>query len=402
MGKQCREEAFYIDIHTLSVQIPEVDWPKNAAAPPIYQTSAYTYHSVEQVDRLLSGGDSGYTYSRGANPTCDALAQVIAELEGAEAAVIAASGMGAILAGILALSPTAAPVILSREIYGGTPGLVRQVLQPLGYTLYWLDTHNEAEVAHTLREHAGVLIVESISNPLGRVSPLDTLIAVAHQTGSRVLVDNTFATPYHARPLRFGADLVAHSVTKYIGGHSDLIAGALVGSQELTQRAAQFLNVMGITPDPFAAWLALRGVRTLALRMERASENALTLSTALSGHASLERVYYPGLPSHPDYAVAKRLLDRGYGAIVGLSLKGGHRAVERFTQSLKLVPFLPSLGDVMTTVSHPVVASHRELTVAEQRAVAIDDSVLRVSVGIENAQDLIEDFRQALEHADTT
>jgi cystathionine beta-lyase/cystathionine gamma-synthase len=128
----------------------------------------------------------------------------------------------------------------------------------------------------------------------------------------------------------------------------------------------------------------------------------LTLSTALSGHASLERVYYPGLPSHPDYAVAKRLLDRGYGAIVGLSLKGGHRAVERFTQSLKLVPFLPSLGDVMTTVSHPVVASHRELTVAEQRAVAIDDSVLRVSVGIENAQDLIEDFRQALEHADTT
>ncbi|PSR20154.1 MAG: hypothetical protein C7B45_16285 [Sulfobacillus acidophilus] len=401
MGKSYCREAISIDIHTLSVQIPAVEWPYNAATPPLYQTSAYTYHSVDEVDRLLSGDGRGYTYSRGGNPTCDALAYVLAELERAEAAVIAASGMGAILAGILALSPTAAPVIVAREIYGGTPGLVRQVLQPLGYTLYWLNTHNEAEAKATLQAHPGVLVVESISNPLGRVSPLDTLIAMAHQMGSHVLVDNTFATPYHAQPLRFGADLVAHSVTKYIGGHSDLIAGALVGSKELTQRAAQILNVMGITPDPFAAWLALRGARTLALRMERASQNALSLSTALSGHFALDRVYYPGLSSHPDHEVAQRLLERGYGAIVGLRLHGGRRAVERFVQSLKLVPFLPSLGDVMTTVSQPVVASHRELTEAEQRAVEIDDSVVRVSVGIENVQDLIEDFQQALESANS-
>jgi cystathionine beta-lyase/cystathionine gamma-synthase len=259
-----------------------------------------------------------------------------------------------------------------------------------------VDTHAVSEVAAQMRDNPGVLLVESVSNPLGRVSPLDELIESAHQAGVKVIVDNTFATPYHALPITLGADIVVHSVTKFIGGHSDLILGALVGSKEWIKTADSLINVMGITPDPFAAWLALRGARTLALRMERASDNAMMLATVLKNHPAVERIDYPGLTSHPDYAVARRILKKGFGAIFGLTVKGGRSAAEGVIQRLKLVPFVPSLGDVMTTVSHPVVASHRELTPEEQLAVGIDAGVLRVSVGIENVRDLIEDFTAAL------
>lgn len=390
-------EGMAIDIHTRAVQLPQMDWPQNSAVPPLYQTAAYTYKSLEQVDRIFEGKDSGYTYTRAGNPTTGALADLIASLEEGEQGAIAASGMGAILAAILALEESPGPILLAREVYGGSLGLVRRVLQPLGYRLVWVDTHDpEACLGIMLENRGGVLLLESISNPLGRVCALDTLIESAHRSGIKVIVDNTFATPYHVRPLKLGADLVVHSVTKFIGGHSDLILGAIVGKADIMQSVDNLINVMGITPDPYAAWLAIRGARTLALRMERASDNAMTLATVLKDHPALAQVNYPGLTRHPDYNVAKRILNGGFGAILGLSLKGGRIAAQEVIRRLAIVPFVPSLGDVMTTISHPQVASHRELTQAEQEIVAIDSGVLRVSVGIENVRDLIEDFTKAL------
>ncbi len=396
MEKQIIGEGLLTDIHTRAVQPPDIMWPQNSVVPPLYQTAAYAYHSVDALDQIFSGESEGYTYTRCGNPTTEGMAQLLAQLEDGPAAAISASGMGAILVGILTLQPNPGPILLAREIYGGTLGLVRQVLAPLGYRLVWVDTHAGPSLEALLRDNPGVLIVETISNPLSRVSPLDELIPMAHQAGCTVLVDNTFATPYHATPLNWGADLVVHSVTKFIGGHSDLILGALVGGQGLIDRAANLINVMGITPDPYAAWLALRGARTMALRMERASENALALAAALKNHPAVDRINYPGLGGNPDYVVASRLLRRGFGAIFGLRVKGGGDQAEQVASALKLVSLVPSLGDVMTTVSHPKVASHRELSLEEQHAVGIDPAVLRVSVGIENVRDLIEDFTAAL------
>ncbi len=390
-----------MDIHTKSVQIPDVAWPQNSVVPPLYQTAAYAYHSIEQADRVFRGEEEGYTYTRGGNPTTKAMAQLIADMEDAPAGVIAASGMGAVAAAILALQPTPGPVYVAREIYGGTAGLARRILDPLGYPFTWIDTHNLGTVEQALSTTGpGIVVLESMSNPLGRVCPVDEVIRVAQQLNSRVVVDNTFATPYHARPLAWGADLVVHSVTKFIGGHSDLILGAVAGPEELVQKVSQVIDLVGMTPDPFASWLAFRGARTMALRMERASANALALAEALVQIPQIEEVSYPGLTRHPDHGHAKRLLENGYGAILALRVARGREGAERLAQSLKLVPFVPSLGDVMTTISHPVVASHRELTPDEQEAVLIDPSVLRVSVGIENAADLIRDFAQAAASVD--
>lgn len=385
-----------MDFNTRVVAPEALATPNNAVSPPIFQTAAFAFDDVEAVDQLLSGDRAGYSYSRGGNPTFDALAGLIASLEGAQAAVVAASGTGALTAAILTLAPAPVRLLISREIYGGTVGLARKVLAPLGYPMEWVDLHDPAAVARACGGPPAILLAESISNPLGRVAPLDEVIRTAHAASVPVMVDNTFATPYHAEPLSWGADVVVHSLTKFIGGHSDLILGVLAGSSDRMAAARDVVATAGFTPDPFACWLAMRGARTLALRMERASANALALAEALEGHPAVRRVYYPGLGSHPDHLVARALLSRGFGAIVSVALEGGYEAVQRMVRRLKLVRFVPSLGDVATTLSHPKVASHRELSLEEQAAVHIEGRVVRISVGIEQVADVIEDFRAAL------
>jgi cystathionine gamma-synthase len=374
----------------------EAPTPGNAVSPPIFQTSVYAFQDIDEVDALLGGRQSGYSYTRGGNPNFDALAAVTAALEETEAAVVTASGTASLLTAMMALLPEAGRVLLSREIYGGTVGITRGILARFGFKMEWVDAHDPEAVEAALQGPPGIMVLESISNPMGRVTPLDEIIPLAHRYGAPVLVDNTFATPYHARPAGLGADLVVHSLTKFMGGHSDMILGAVAGARDRVAAVSGLVDSAGFTPDPFAAWLALRGVRTLALRMERSSANALALASALEAMPQVARVYYPGLPSHPDHQVARRLLTRGFGSVVSMSLQGGYGAVQRMVRRLKLVRFVPSLGDVSTTVSHPVVASHRELTVDEKAAVGIDDSVVRISVGIEHAADLIADFRHAL------
>lgn len=388
-----------MDIFTRAVQPMESEAPPNAVAPPIYQTSVYAFEDLDTVDDILGGKVRGYTYGRGGNPNTDALAAFVAQLEGADAATITGSGTASILAALLTLHEGPCRILLAREIYGGTVGVARRILGPLGYETEWVDTHDLSEVERALGRGPAVLVAETISNPLGRVSPLDRLADLAHAQGAPFLVDNTFATPYHARPHDFGADLVVHSLTKFIGGHSDLILGVVTGSRDRMARVHDLVDAGGFTPDPFASWLALRGGRTLAVRMERASANAQALATALEGMPGVRRVYYPGLLSHPDHAQAQRLLRRGFGAIVSVSLAGGYDAAQRLIRRLKWVRFVPSLGDVSTTLSHPVIASHRELTADEKDRVGIDPSVIRISVGIESPDDLIADFAQALDAA---
>ncbi|MCY0898847.1 MAG: aminotransferase class I/II-fold pyridoxal phosphate-dependent enzyme [Firmicutes bacterium] len=386
-----------MDIFSQVVQPSQIDVPSNAVADPIFQTSVYAFHSVKQVDAILTGLETGYTYTRGKNPNVEALGQLMARLEGAEGAVVTASGTASVLAALLALSPEPASIYLAREIYGGTVGLCRRVLEPLGYRVQWVDGHDPGACDAVFANGPGVLVVESLSNPLGRVSPLDTLIPTAHARGIKVLVDNTFATPFHVTPFKWGADVVVHSATKFIGGHSDVVLGVIVGSEQITHAAQDIVDMAGFTPDPFAAWLALRGARTLALRMERQSDNAFKLARALETCSAISAVYYPGLPSHPDYEIAQKLFVRGFGAIVSMRLRQGFDAVERMVQRLQWVRMVPSLGDVTTTVSHPVVASHRELSREERAWVGIDEGVVRISVGIESIEDIIADFRQALE-----
>lgn len=385
-----------MDFYTRAASPSETATPSNAVSPPIFQTSVYSFRDIDEVDALLGGERPGYSYTRGGNPNFEGLAQLIAALEETEAAVVTASGTAGLFAAIVALMPTPSRILLAREIYGGTVGIARKLLTPFGYRMEWVDTHDSVAMDAALSGPPAILVMESISNPLGRVSPLKELIAMAHDHAVPVLVDNTFATPFHARPATWGADLVVHSVTKFIGGHSDLILGVVAGSRARIASVASLVDSAGFTPDPFAAWLALRGARTLALRMDRSSSNALQLARALERMPAVRQVYYPGLPSHPDHGLAQSLLTRGFGSIVSMSLNGGFSAVQRMIQALQVVRFVPSLGDVSTTVSHPAVASHRELSPEEKAAVGIDPSVVRISVGIEDAGDIIADFRQAL------
>jgi len=387
-----------MDIFTRAVRATATPTPSNSVAPPLYQTSVYAFDDIDEVDALLGGTRKGYSYTRGGNPNFDALSEWMARMEGVGAAVATGSGTAALLAGILTLCPAPGRILVAREIYGGTVGVSRRLLGRLGYRMEWIDTHDlkAVEQVVTTAGDCAVLVAETISNPLGRVAPLDALIPIAHRHGVPVLIDNTFATPFHARPAEWGADLVAHSLTKFIGGHSDLILGMLAGSGDRIAEAAALIDGGGLTPDPFATWLAYRGARTLSLRMERASANALALARHLETLPAVRRVYYPGLVSHPDHDHARRLLQGGFGAVVSFALNGGYDAVQRMVRGLRLVQFVPSLGDVTTTISHPVVASHRELTQEEKVAVDIDPSVVRVSVGIEGAADVLEDFDRAL------
>lgn len=362
-------------------------------SPAIAATSVYVYDDLDDYDAVAAGEVPGHVYARNSNENVGYLESAIADLEGADVGVGTSSGMSALLVSMLALAPHPCPIVAPRDLYGTTWAMLRQDFEPLGYVIRLVDLSDLAQLEKGL-PGAGLVLCETITNPLCRVADLEAVVQMAGRVP--VLVDNTFATPMLCRPLELGAAAVVHSITKYLGGHSDLIAGVAVGSGGFMADVRARAVRMGTTLGPFEAWLALRGLRTLALRMERHSENALQLARALTTMPGVAAVHYPLLEGSPYREVAARLLPDGAGGMLAFDLVGGRQAVQELMSRFRLVRFAASLGGLETTISYPEITSHRALSDEERAALGVGPGTVRVSTGIEAAEDIVGDFEQSL------
>jgi len=363
---------------------------------PIYQTSTFRFETSEDYAETINFRRPGYTYTRGyGNPTLEAFERVMADLEGTEAAFSFASGMAAIHTTVTALAEAGDRVVTSRELYGGTYALMTRVLPRYGIEATFVDPHDPNAVAKVL-PGAALFYVETVANPNVTVADLAALGARCNEAGVPAVVDNTFASPYLCNPADHGFDFVLHSATKYVGGHHDLIGGVVCASEANVARLRDAVIETGGTMAPLEAWLCIRGLATLDLRMERHSSSALTLARFLEAHPSVERVHHPGLESHPQHDVAERLLPKGSGGMMAFEVKGGVEAGMRFCDALEVAWIASSLGGIHTLVGHAASTTHRQMDLETRRAAGIADGLVRVSVGLEDVEDLIEDFDRAL------
>ena len=362
---------------------------RSPLAPDLSPASVHVFTDLDDYEAVVRGEREGYYYGRNTSQNRELLERAVAELEGAEAGVATASGMAALHAAILALAPKPTTIVATRELYGGTASLLRQDLEPLGYEADFVDLM-DLEATRRAVQHAGVLIAETITNPLCRVPDLDAIGEMCRERGVPLIVDNTFATPLLCRPLEHGATIVMHSATKYLGGHSDIVAGIVLGDAKtmavVRSRAARTGTPLG----PFDAWLAVRGLRTLDVRMQRHSTNSLALAKALQRARGVARVHHPLLDAQ------NPLLPEGSGGMMAFDLEGGREAVQGMMQRFRFVRFAASLGGVETTVSYPEITSHRSMSVEERRQLGVGLGTVRVSVGIEDAGDIVDDFVQSL------
>ena len=367
--------------------------------PPIISSVGYAYPTMSETDVALGGGPRDFIYARNGGPTQAAFEDAIAALEGADAALCFSSGMAALHAAILTVAHSGGHLMVAEALYGTTLSLVQWLDANMNITLHTVDlTDLDATRALIHEVEPTALVCEVLTNPLTRVIDLPVIAEMAHSVGGQVVVDNTFATPYLLRPLELGADIVVHSATKYINGHGDLLAGVMAGPADLCNVAFQQRKLMGAVLSPFDAWLALRGLRTLPLRMRQACQNAAQVAAWLKEQPGVSRIYYPGDPDHPDHDVAQRLLGQdAFGAMLSFELVDADRArAFAFVDALHLCQPITSLGDMTTIISHPATASHRSLTPEQRQALGISEGLLRLSVGIEYAADIIADLEQAL------
>jgi cystathionine beta-lyase/cystathionine gamma-synthase len=372
------------------------DAPQPPVNVPIYATSTFEVSDAAELGDLLEFGRPGHSYSRYSNPTHAALEAALAELEGGEMALSTASGMAAIHATIISILRSGDELVMPRAVYGGTLGLAQAVLEPLGIGHRMVDTTDADAVESALTPRTKLLWLETITNPTTAMADVTTLARLAHDHGALVVVDNTFASPALANPLAWGADIVVHSTTKYVGGHSDLMGGAIIGSAKRVRAARHILINVGGNGSPWEAFLALRGLKTLALRMERHSSNALAVATALERASGISSVRYPGLASHPQHELACRVLRGGMaGGMLAIELEGGRAHGERFLERVRVAVHATSLGSVETLVSHPASSSHRQLTDADLAAGGLGPGTVRVSIGLEDAEDLVADLQAA-------
>jgi cystathionine beta-lyase/cystathionine gamma-synthase len=371
--------------------------PQPPVNVPIYQTSTFEVADAAELAELLEFSRPGHSYSRYSNPTHEALELALAELEGAESALVTASGMAAIHAAILSHVRAGESLIVPRAVYGGVVGLARAVLDRSGIETRVVDTTDHAAVEAAIDATTRLVWLETISNPTTAMADIGAIAEIGHRQGVTVAVDNTFASPYLANPIALGADLVVHSTTKYIGGHSDITGGALLGSADRVAAARHVLINAGGNAAPLEAFLALRGLKTLALRMERHSANALAVATALEGAPGVARVLYPGLASHPQHGLARRTLRDGMaGGMLALDLSGGRAAGEAYLDRLRVAVHATSLGSAETLCSHPASSSHRQLDDAGLAAAGMTPGMVRISIGLEDAADLVADLTAAL------
>ena len=360
-------------------------------ATPIYTSSVYRCQDPAQAAAILAGELPGYVYSRDGHPNADLLAEKCRQLHAAERAAIAGSGMGALALALLSQLTAGGHIVVSNQLYGRSQTLLVDEAARLGFSSTLADTCNLPALESALTPRTQLVVVETITNPLLRVSNLEMLAAAAHDVGARLLVDNTLAGPAVCRPLEHGADLVLESVTKTMNGHSDVVLGLLCGHERWWQRVPSVLSTWGLSSGPLDCWLAARGLETLALRVERACANALAVANHLvTGSGPIEAVHYPGLPNHPDYELAQRQFDARFGSMVTFTLDGGLSAAEAFIAAAAQIPFCPSLGETCTTLSHPASTSHRGLSPEVRHAIGIHDGTIRLSVGIESSASIIE------------
>jgi methionine-gamma-lyase len=368
----------------------------HAVTAPIWQTSTFGADSAEHLAELGESVHPSEFYTRYGNPTHRQVEATVAALEGGEAALVTASGMGAIFPAVMSLVESGDHVVAQRVHYAGATKLLRDLLPRWGVESTFVEQADTEEFAAALRPNTKLIYVESPSNPLLQLTDLRAVSELARSRGVTTIIDNTFATPVNQRPLELGIDAVVHSATKYLGGHHDLTAGVVVGSRSFVERVWEFNIISGSILSPFDAWLLLRGLKTLGLRVERQNRNALALAQFLERHPRVERVNYPGLESHPQHALARRQM-RGFTGMMSVELKGGAGAAGRFIGALKLARCAVSLGGVETVIV-PVAAmwSHQH-TPEQRRALGIGDGLVRVSVGAEDERDLIADFARALD-----
>jgi cystathionine gamma-synthase len=368
---------------------------RSPLAPDISPAAVHVYTDLDDYDAVAKGERPGHYYGRNSNANRDMLERAVADLEEAEAGVASASGMAALHGAILALAPRPATILATRELYGGTATMLRQDFEPAGYEIHFLDLTDLDAVSRSI-EGAGLVLAETITNPLCRVADLPAIAALAREHGVPVLVDNTFATPILCRPLELGATVVMHSATKYLGGHSDLVAGVVVGDAQVIGAVRGRSVRTGTVLGPFDAWLAVRGLRTLDVRMRRHSENSLALARALTTMRGVAHVHHPLLEGSTSFPVACRMLPDGAGGMMAFDLEGGRAAVQRMIKRFTLATFAASLGGVETTISYPELTSHRSMSVEERAELGVGPGTVRVSVGLEDAEDIVEDFATAI------
>ena len=359
---------------------------------PIYQTSTFEVENMAEQARVT---DTDMFYTRYGNPTHTVAESAIAELEGADAALLFASGMSAISTSMLALLKSGDHVVAQRDIYGGATKFFTQWLPKFGIETTLVDTTDYEQHARAIRPNTKILYLESPTNPTLRVVDLRKTAALAKRGNLITLIDSTFATPINQRPLEFGIDLVMHSGTKYFGGHSDLICGIVAGRRDLIQKIHETRTTLGGTMDPHAAWLLLRGMKTLAVRVQRQNENALRVAQFLAQHSKVRRVHYPFVEGHPQRALAMEQMAGG-GGVLSFEVDGSGEDARHLSESLNLFTLAPSLGGVDSLVSIPVLTSHAMISAEQRQKMGVTEQLIRLSVGIESAEDLIADLEQGL------
>ncbi|MFH0777455.1 MAG: aminotransferase class I/II-fold pyridoxal phosphate-dependent enzyme [Candidatus Eisenbacteria bacterium] len=371
------------------------DAATGAVVTPIYQSSTFAFRTTQEIVDVASGRQKGYVYTRHGNPTVRAVEEKISALEEAEDSLAFSSGMAAISTTLLALVSSGEHLVSMNAIYGGTYELFRDLFPRLGIGVTFVDGTDVSSIDRAFRPETRLLYVESPANPTMRVVDLRKLCALASEKGVRTVVDNTFATPLNQRPLGLGAHMVVHSGTKYLAGHSDVVSGSVSGGAEAIGVVRALRKVLGGVMDPHAAWLLLRGLKTLGVRVERQNKSAAELARFLQGNARVSRVFYPGLEDHPDHAIAKAQMS-GFGGMLSFELKSGLEGASRFVESLRIARLAPSLGGVETLVTQPATTSHFWLSPEERATAGVSDALIRVSVGLEESSDLMADFATAL------
>ncbi len=389
----------YEGFNSLAVHAGLINDAQGSAVAPIYQTSTFRFNDADHGARCFAGEDSGYIYTRIGNPTIGDLEHAVARLENGYGSIAASSGMAAVNMVYLAFLGQGKHLVAHNSLYGPSRGVIESLYVRFGVESTFVDATNATNVANAIRPNTSLIYLETPANPTMGITDLEAVVKIAQKHQIPVCVDNTFCSPYLQQPFDFGVDMVLHSMTKFINGHADIVAGIVVArTREIYDKLRPVMVNMGFNMDPHQAWLTRRGLKTLGIRIDRAQENAIKVAAFLENHPKVQWVLYPGLPSHPQYELGKRQM-KGPGTMISFGLHGGLEAGKRMMNSVQLALLAVSLGGIETLIQHPASMTHSKLTKEARLAAGISDGLVRLSVGIENVDDIIADLNQALEKA---